>query len=225
MADDSESDSGEDSQGAAPVQTLPDDRPDAALPWTSAVDLLNRYPLICDSRFGDSYGQGEFVRMPDGELVKDTHSPTGYLMGPVGKEQSSEVAVAGQLLGDRTSKLAESSSLAAWAALTYGLGANVGQGGRFDYQREGSRLQGYIQYREYRDVSNFNVGLYAQQAGLSKDDTLAISGAFARALSSNARSNEPYSLDPRTREFIEIGWDKGASGAFNRTAPEPMRVP
>lgn len=46
------------------------------------------------------------------------------------------------------------------------LGA-VGQGGIYDYQRQGNRITGYTQRPQFRDVSNFNVGLVTQAAGLT----------------------------------------------------------
>jgi hypothetical protein len=43
---------------------------------------------------------------------------------------------------------------------------NIGRGGVYDYQRQGNHLTCIAQPRQYRDVSNFNVGLFCQQAGL-----------------------------------------------------------
>ncbi|MGD0434094.1 MAG: hypothetical protein ABSA58_23680 [Acetobacteraceae bacterium] len=104
--------------------------------------------------------------------------------------------------------------------LAASLGAAVGQGGTFDYQREGSHITGFTQLPQFRDVSNVNVGLFAQQAGLTLDETLKIAGTFARLRSSNARPNEPYGLDPRTAQFIRTGFSQGESGAFdNRASP------
>jgi hypothetical protein len=99
------------------------------------------------------------------------------------------------------------------------LGKAVGTGGSFDYQRMGPQSDvltgGFQQLPQFRDVSNFNVGLYAQQASMSLDDTLKTAGDFARHFSSNASPNSPYGLAPQTAEFIKAGWQAGASGAFN----------
>lgn len=46
--------------------------------------------------------------------------------------------------------------------LAIGLLLNVGYGGRFDYQRQGNHVTGFTQIPQYRDVSNFNVGLFSQ---------------------------------------------------------------
>ena len=76
-------------------------------------------------------------------------------------------------------------------------------------------VTGYTQFGQFRNVSNFNVGLFAQQAGLSLDDTLRIAGTFAALRSSNAEPDQPYGLNARTAEFIRKGFAAGASGAFN----------
>ncbi|HTY50464.1 MAG TPA: hypothetical protein VMB48_12320 [Steroidobacteraceae bacterium] len=95
------------------------------------------------------------------------------------------------------------------------LAGAVGQGGRFDYQRSGNFLTGFTQFSQFRDVSNFNVGVVAQQAGLSLDDALLTAGSFAQLFSSNYQPSAPYGLDPRTAQFITTGYSCGASGAFS----------
>jgi hypothetical protein len=57
-------------------------------------------------------------------------------------------------------------------------------------------------------------GLFGQQAGLTLNQVLSNAGFFAFVKSSNARLDEPYDLDPRTREFIELGYKIGESGMF-----------
>jgi hypothetical protein len=69
-----------------------------------------------------------------------------------------------------------------------------------------------MQLPQFRDVFNFNVGLFSQQAGMSLDDTLQTAGTFAHVFSSNYSPNSPYGLDRQTREFIETGWHAGESG-------------
>jgi hypothetical protein len=54
----------------------------------------------------------------------------------------------------------------AFIYLAMSLAVNLGHGGRFDYQRRGNHITGFIQLPQYRDVSNFNIGLFCQQAGL-----------------------------------------------------------
>jgi hypothetical protein len=70
---------------------------------------------------------------------------------------------------------------------------------------------GFQQLPQFRDVSNFNVGLFAQQAGMSLDSTLQTAGEFAQHFSSNASPNSPYGLDSRTAEFIRVGYQAGAT--------------
>lgn len=96
-----------------------------------------------------------------------------------------------------------------------GLGLALGHGGAFDYQRTGSYMLGYKQRHQFWDVSNFNVGLFCQQAGLSLDMALQITGQYARRLPSNFRPDQPFGLDPRVRSFIELGFSAGASGQFD----------
>jgi hypothetical protein len=100
--------------------------------------------------------------------------------------------------------------------LAISLQRDVGIGGNFDYQREGSLLFGFTQLRHYRNVSNFNVGVYMQQGGFSLDETLRLAGTYARFRSGNWSPSDPYGLDIRTRQFIEIGFRAGQNGAFNR---------
>lgn len=115
--------------------------------------------------------------------------------------------------------------VASYAApfLTTAIASAVGTGGRFDYQRQGSYFTGFTQYRQYRDVANFNVGLFMQQTGIySKREALQIAGKFAGGFSSNARPSEPFGLDPRTAFWISMGYDMGALGAYGK-APSGTR--
>lgn len=98
------------------------------------------------------------------------------------------------------------------------LAVDLGHGGRFDYQRQGTPilgdLTGWRQSRQFRDVANFNVGLYMQQAGFTLNETLSIAGTFASLRSDNKKSDQPYGLDAQTAEFIKIGYEAGAKGMF-----------
>jgi hypothetical protein len=80
------------------------------------------------------------------------------------------------------------------------LGIAVGQGGKFDYQRGPGN----------------NVGLFGQQSGWSLDHLLKAAGGYAWVRSSHYSSDQPYGLDPRTREYIELGYKIGESGAFGQ---------
>ncbi|HWA69410.1 MAG TPA: hypothetical protein VG821_06215, partial [Rhizomicrobium sp.] len=74
-------------------------------------------------------------------------------------------------------------------------------------------------FPQFRDVSNFNVGLYMQQTGqFSEEDTLSLAGTFARYFSSNYMPNQPHGLDPRTASLIKAGYNTGASGVLGKAA-------
>lgn len=134
--------------------------------------------LKWDRQFGisstakESNDPGVPVELPNGKTVSDPHSGTGLLMSPTAN--LSNVAAAGRKAkGDWTS-----------VGLALDLGKTVGTGGKFDYQRMGSQWDvlkgGFQQLPKFRDASNFNVGLFAQQAGLSLDQILKLAGDFAR---------------------------------------------
>jgi hypothetical protein len=95
------------------------------------------------------------------------------------------------------------------------LGLNVGQGGTFDYQRRGNMITGYTHLQQFKKVSNLNVGLFAQQAGLTLEEVLNIAGTFARYRSRNAKPGEPYGLDPAQLEYITRGFKLGESGMYD----------
>jgi RHS repeat-associated protein len=147
------------------------------------------------------------VKLPNGKTVPDPHSKTGLLMSPTA--DLSDVASAGKKAsGDKTR-----------IGLGIDLAKAVGTGGEFDYQRMGPQSDvitgGFQELPQFRDVSNFNVGLYTQQAGMSLTDALKTAGQFAQLFSRNYSPNSPYGLAPQTAEFIRAGWEAGASGAFD----------
>jgi len=160
--------------------------------------------------------QGVPVQLPNGQNVADEKSPTGYLMSPVADLGS--VAAAGKQAGITYSSLVSNPDTtgAALPYLFWRFVADVSQGGTFDYQREGSLIAGYTQLPQFRNISNFNVGLYCQQLGLTLDETLRIAGIYAFFKSSNAKSEKPYGLDQVTKEFIETGFNIGERGLFDQ---------
>jgi len=93
----------------------------------------------------------------------------------------------------------------------------LAQGGTFDDQRRRYAFgrDGFTQLRQFRNISNVNVGLFCQKLGLPLWVTLTLAGEYASRNSSNAKSDEPYGLDSQTREYIEKGWNLGDSGAFD----------
>jgi hypothetical protein len=108
------------------------------------------------------------------------------------------------------------SSESAMAFFIGRLGANVGQGGNFDYQHQGNRLTGYTQLRQFRHVANFNVGLFCQQAGLTLNEARSVGGSYGRVFSSNATPNEPHGLNPMNNEWLTNRFNSGQSGVFDK---------
>lgn len=160
---------------------------------------------------------GVVVVFPDGSTVVDPQSPTGKLMAPVA--DLSAVAEAGRETKEKFRALAVS-PIAARLYLAAALGLNVGQGGTFDYQRRGNRITGYTHLQQFEKVSNLNVGLFAQQAGLTLEEVLDIAGLFARNFSGNADPSQPYGLSATQLKFITRGYQIGESGMFDKP---PMR--
>jgi RHS repeat-associated protein len=151
------------------------------------------------------------VKLPNGNTVPDPHSPTGVMMAPT--SSLSDVAAAGKKAGQDAQRL-DSQSVGG-VVFNVELGRAVGTGGQFDDQRMGSQSDvitgGFMQLPQFRDVSNFNVGLFSQQAGMTLDQTLQTAGDFAKQFSSNYSPNSPYGLAPQTAEFIRNGWQAGAT--------------
>ncbi len=159
---------------------------------------------------------GVIVFLPNGQRVADPDSPTGFLMSPTANLEP--VAAKGRTVGEQYRALLNDPESAA-GAIPYLIGAliaDLGQGGTFDYQRKGNFLTGYVHFRQFRDVSNFNVGLYCQQAGLSLDETLSYAGSYAKVFSGNAKLRKRYGLDPQTAKFIRMGYKAGESGIFGQ---------
>jgi RHS repeat-associated protein len=151
------------------------------------------------------------VKLPNGKTVPDPHSPTGVMMAPT--SSVSDVAAAGKKAGQDAQRLDPMS--VGGVVFTVELGKAVGTGGQFDDQRMGPQSDvltgGFQQLPQFRDVSNFNVGLFSQQAGMTLDQTLQTAGDFAQHFSSNYSPNSPYGLAPQTAEFIRTGWQAGAT--------------
>jgi hypothetical protein len=133
----------------------------------------------------------------------------------------SAVAAAGRQVGAAYRSLLSdpNTSDSALPYLLVRLGAALGHGGTFDYQRKGGFLTGYTQLRQFRDVSNVNIGLFCQQAGLTLDEILSTSGLYARLFSGNAKPSEPHGLDPRNAQFTTTGFNIGQSGVFDKRLP------
>jgi hypothetical protein len=91
------------------------------------------------------------------------------------------VAAAGRQAGLRYREMLNSPETAPLALLylATALGTSLGHAGTFDYQRRGNLITGYTQLPQFREVSNINVGLFGQQAGLTLDEILKITRAFA----------------------------------------------
>jgi len=187
-------------------------------------------PSVDGSTQGDSQKRpatwpGYIVVLPDGSRIPHTSqnskSPTGYVMSPVADLRP--VAAAGRRTGEIYRQLMADPMTSVEAAqfFSLSLGMHVGQGGVFDYQREGNQIIGLLthfdQRPQFRSVSNFNVGLFCQQAGLTLEETLTIAGRFARLFSKNADPTQPYGLDKENAEFTRLGFKAGQSGMFDST--------
>jgi hypothetical protein len=170
----------------------------------SSLDLLNRTPLLC----GDLAKE---VELPDGKHVQDQWSSTGWLLSP--HPDLTPVATSVQAIGLAFSSLPGPLGS---AFLLTSLGVTLGHAGLFDYQREGNMVTGYVQHREYRDVSNFNIGVLGQRAGIPEPAMLYLAGGFALFFSSNAMPDKPYFQDPRNVYFIQSGYAAARSGAFDQ---------
>jgi hypothetical protein len=161
---------------------------------------------------------GEAVVLPDGSTVADPSTATGKLMSPI--TDLAAVAAAGRAAGMTFRAMLDNPETAAGAFPYLGtmLGANLGHAGTFDYQRRENMITGYTQLPQYAHVSNFNVGLFAQQAGLPLEQILWIAGKFACNFSRNAKENEPYCLHPEQLQYITRGYKTGQSGMFDPPA-------
>jgi hypothetical protein len=157
---------------------------------------------------------GHPVILPNGSPIADPNSDSGYLMSPVA--DLAPVAAAGRRARQQVQEMLANPETAAGATPYFyaAAGMSVGQGGLFDYQREGNHLTGFLQYPHFRNVSNLNVGLFAHQAGMSLEQALAISGLYSRVFGRTDPS-QPNSLNARTAEFIRKGFEAGASGIFD----------
>jgi hypothetical protein len=160
---------------------------------------------------------GEAVALPDGSTVPDPKSPTGKLMAPMA--DLSAVAAAGRQVGSTYRAMLSSPEGAAGAFPYLGtqLLLNVAHWGKFDYQRRGNMITGGIHLPQFAHVSNFNVGLFGQQAGLTLDETLRIAGTYACLRSDNADPSMPHCLNAEQFEYITGGYKAGQSGMFGQS--------
>jgi hypothetical protein len=220
----------------AQLSALPDDMKAAIVPVRTSLDDVDKLPRGVElakatpddfRELGSSARQGiappteppsndldlekEFqawpgvkVTLPNGDGIRDPKSPTGYVMAPFNDLKS--VAEAGK-------RAQLDFALSPVATLRHYLG----QGGMFDYQRRRYAFgkEEFTQLRQFRNISNVNVGLFCRKLGLPLWVTLTLAGEYASRNSSNAKSDEPYGLDAQTREYIEKGWNIGDSGAFD----------
>ncbi|HTG20861.1 MAG TPA: hypothetical protein VK681_12515 [Reyranella sp.] len=163
---------------------------------------------------------GEAVVLPDGLTIPSVDSPTtGQVMSPVA--DLTPVAAAGRQAGLRYRAMLDNPQTAPLAPfyLATALGASLGHAGTFDYQRRGNIITGYTQLPQFREVSNINVGIFAQQAGLTLDETLKLAETFAWGRSNNYHRDQPNGLDDKTAQFIRSGFNIAKTGVFGPPAP------
>ena len=158
--------------------------------------------------------------LPNGLTVPDPYSVTSHMVSPV--IDLAPMAAAGRRTGQMYQTMLSSpeGSGGALPYLATAILTNIGQGGVFDYQRQGNHLTGFVQMPQYRDVSNFNVGLFCQQAGLPLEEVLEAAGRYARIFSGNVKPDQPYGLDSQTADFIKSGYAVGQSGLFGSRAAQ-----
>jgi hypothetical protein len=171
-------------------------------------------------KLGKDPSPGVVVVLPDGSTIPDPGSPTGQVMSPVADLQT--VAAKGREAGATFREMRKNPMTRAGASayMSATLGLNVGQGGTFDHQRSGNMLTGYTQFYHFRPIANVNVGVFAQQAGLTLEETLDIAGLYARNFSRNSDPSKPHGLDPKTLHYITVGYKIGQNGVF-----DPPRTP
>lgn len=130
----------------------------------------------------------------------------------------SAVAAAGREVGSTYRAMLSSpeGAAAAFPYLVTQLGLNVAQWGKFDYQRQGNVITGGTHLPQFVHVSNFNVGLFCQQAGLTLDDTLQFAGTYACGRSSNSDPSKPHCLNADQLTYITAGYKAGQNGMFGR---------
>jgi hypothetical protein len=115
---------------------------------------------------------------------------------------------AAQNFGVAFSRQLENGPIAELAAIASGLGSNFLWGGTYDYQRQG--VPGFF-YGQYRDVSQFQIGVFTYYSDLPKEVVLQMYGAATRARSSNSSPagqvyNLPAYIPARNREMFELGY-------------------
>lgn len=163
----------------------------------------------------DPPAPGVAVTLPNGKTVNNPYT-SGALMSPT--SDLSNVAARGRDIRQKAILYAgwaqDLSGASTLLVLKQELQKAVAQNGDFDYQRVTLAAGQLQQLPQFRDVSNFNVGLVGQQAGLNLDTLLQIVGYYAKGNSSNARPDQPYGLDPRTRDLTILGFQTGESGVY-----------
>lgn len=94
--------------------------------------------------------RGVPVQLPSGEKTPDPDSPTGHVMSPVG--DLAEVAATGRKIAAAYRSLPSLTPVSSAGAEAYRyleLGRHLGQGGTFEYQREGNSLSGFTRTERY----------------------------------------------------------------------------
>jgi len=104
--------------------------------------------------------------------------------------------------------------------LATSLGIYLGQGGWFDYQRQGNRITSLTPLPHYRDVSNFNVGLFRQQAGCHLTKHCELPEVMPVSFPIDTKRDQSYGLEQRTRSMIATGFNMSASGTFDEATAQ-----
>jgi hypothetical protein len=187
--------------------------------------------------------RGYELLLPDGSTIADnptvapddpvkSRSPTGHVMTPI-LNNLDQVAAAGRRAGEEYRRQIMSPEEAAGAPFAFAFSAirDVAAGGRFDYQRKGNQLGGlaaellhgpraleFTPLRQFRPISNINVGLWGQQAGLTLDETLKLADWWSTFIG-RTNPKSAYNLYSKTELYIREGYRIGQQGLFRKPAP------
>lgn len=132
------------------------------------------------------------VTPADGKPIPDKHSKTKYLMAPPHADFRA-VYAAGR-------EIAPLPPLQQYPRA----GADIGQGGTYDFQRDVPNLKFY---HAYTNASNYAVGVYMAGAGYSLSVTILLAKYYAWEHSAN------YKVQDREK-WITRGWEDGNSGRW-----------
>jgi hypothetical protein len=167
--------------------------------WTtesvSPVASAHSKPQVQSKNYTPVYGlphDAVVVSPPHGKPIPDKESKTKSLMAPPSADFRA-VYAAGQAIG----------SLPPFQQYPHA-GADIGQGGTYDFQRDVPNLKFY---HAYTNSANYAVGVYMAGAGYALSVTLLLAKYYAWEHSAN------YNVQDREK-WITRGWEDGNAGVW-----------